>query len=561
MFGSLNYLDGGLIALYFFIVFGLAWWVTIRMKKEHSTEDYFLGGKDLSWFVIGASLFASNIGSEHLVGLAGAGASGEFAAGQFELLAALILILLGWVFVPFYLKSGVFTMPEFLEKRYSTSARNYLSIVSIIGYILTKISLTILAGAIVFEVMGMDFWMGAIITLLSTGIYTILGGLRAVIYTDMLQMFVLIIGSLAITIFGLKALGGWEELEMVIANSSGWEGRDISSSDFFNLWHPADDNKYPWTGIIFGAPILGVWYWCTDQFIVQRVLSARNISHARRGTLFGGFLKILPIFIFVIPGVIAYALAQKGMLTLSKPEDALPGMVNDFLPNGLKGLVLAGLLAALMSSLSSVFNSCSTLFTIDFYKRWRPQSTEGHLVLIGQMSTVVLVALSLAWIPVLRNMLEGGGSFYSILQSIQAYISPPIAAAFLLGLFFKRLNSRGAIWSLWVGFALGVMRLVLEVLISEGLVTFTDGSFGHYITSINFLHYAVLLFLISVIVLIGVSLTAPAHSPEQLKNVTYYYTDNSDQEFKGSNADFWWTIALIIIVILVWIIFSPWGIV
>lgn len=561
MFGSLNYLDGGLIALYFFCVFGLAWWVTVRKKKENSTADYFLGGKDLSWFVIGASLFASNIGSEHLVGLAGAGASGEFAAGQFELLAALILILLGWVFVPFYLKSGVFTMPEFLEKRYSPAARNYLSVVSIIAYILTKISLTILAGAIVFEVMGLDFWLGAILTLLATGIYTILGGLRAVIYTDMLQMFVLVIGSFAITIFGLKALGGWGELEMIIASSSGWEGRGVEPSDFFNLWHPASDDKYPWTGIIFGAPILGVWYWCTDQFIVQRVLSAKNINHARKGTIFGGFLKILPIFIFVIPGVIAYALAQKGMLTLGKPEDALPGMVNDFLPNGLKGLVLAGLLAALMSSLSSVFNSCSTLFTIDFYKRWKPSSSESHLVLVGQMSTVILVALSLAWIPILRGMLEGGGSFYSILQSIQAYISPPIAAAFLLGLFFKRINSRGAIWSLWVGFFLGITRLVLEVLISEGVASFAPGSLGHYITSMNFLHYAILLFVISVIVLIGVSLTAPPHSAEQLKNVTYYYTDNSDQQFNRSSSDFWWTIALLILVALVWIIFSPWGIV
>lgn len=561
MFTQLGGLDIGIIVAYFLVVFLLAAWVTIQERRakanNYGSADYFLGGKNVGWFVIGASLFASNIGSEHLVGLAGSGARGDMVAGQFEVLASLILILLGWLFVPFYIKSGVFTMPEFLEKRYSSSARNYLSIVSIIAYVLTKISLTIFAGALVFEVMGVPFWTGAVIVVVATGVYTIFGGLRAVIYTDMMQMFVLVGGSIAITFFGLKALGGWDGMTQVIQESSAAAG--IESSRFFNLWRPASDPNFPWTGIIFGAPILGVWYWCTDQFIVQRVLSAKDISNARKGTLFGGFLKLLPLFIFIIPGVIAFALAQKNMITMDNPDAALPSMINDFLPSGLKGLVLAGLLAALMSSLSSVFNSCSTLFTIDFYKKYRPNSSEQRLVVVGQIATVVLVAISLAWIPLLQTLLAGS-SFYQVLQSIQAYISPPIAAAFLLGLFIKRINATGAIWALWTGFALGMIRLILEVLKSNNQIAPVDGTLLGLYTNSNFLHFAIFLFVVCSAVMIGMSLTAPQHSDEKLANVTYVKPAKSDQGFNPANRDFWLTMVLIAAVIGLWILFSPWGI-
>lgn len=561
MFASLTSLDIAVVTAYFLVVFILAAWVTIQERKakaqNYGSEDYFLGGRNVGWFVIGASLFASNIGSEHLVGLAGDGARGAFPAGQFELLACLILMILGWVFAPFYIKSGVFTMPEFLERRYSSAARNYLSIVSIIAYVLTKISLTILAGALVFEVMGVPFWVGAFVVVVSTGIYTIFGGLRAVIYTDMLQMFVLVGGSIAITWYGLVALGGWSGMRETV--DAGAQAAGINSEYFFSLWRPHNDPQYPWTGIIFGAPILGIWYWCTDQFIVQRVLSAKNISEARKGTLFGGFLKILPVFIFVIPGVIAFGLAHKGAISMSSPEQALPSIINDFLPSGLKGLVLAGLLAALMSSLSSVFNSCSTLFTIDFYKKWQPNANEKQLVLVGQIATVVLVGISLAWVPILRGMLEGGGSFYQILQSIQAYISPPIAAAFLFGLFFKRLNEKGAIAGLWTGFVLGMSRLLFEVLISEKVLTPSAGSFVDTFVGINFLHYAIIIFVVSTIVMFAVSRTAPAPSAEKLKNVTYE-RPTAGSGFHPSNSDFWLTLLLIVVIIVMWIVFSPLGI-
>ncbi len=549
-------LDFAIIGVYFAAVFALAIWVTVKERRakahNYNSTDYFLGGKNLGWFVIGASLFASNIGSEHLVGLAGSGARGDMPAAQFELLAALVLMILGWVFVPFYLKSGVFTMPEFLERRYSTSARNYLSVVSILAYILTKISITIFAGALVFEVMGMEFWTGAVLVVAATGIYTVFGGLRAVVYTDMMQMFIFLFAAGAITYYGLSALGGWDGMTAAINEGGG------SSAKFFNLWRPMSDPDFPWTGIIFGAPILGIWYWCTDQFIVQRVLSAPNSNEARKGTLFAAALKLLPLFIFVIPGAIAFALAQRGLLNLGgNPDQALPAMITDFLPTGVKGLVLAGLLAALMSSLSSVFNSCSTLFTIDFYKRWRPNAPEKELVFTGQIATVVLVAISLVWIPFMRAMMEGGG-FYKYLQSIQAYISPPIAAAFLLGLFVKRINAKGAIYALWTGFALGLLRLVLEYM--KNTKALVPGSIWDTYASINFLHFAIFLFIVSAIIMVTVSRTAPAYGPEKLKNVTYERTEDHTEAFTFANRGFWITILIIAGVLAIWFIFSPLGI-
>jgi len=494
-------LDWAVVGLYFLAVFVVAFMMTRRESTRSSAEGYFLGGRDSGWFVIGASLFASNIGSEHLVGLAGTAAASGVAVGQFEILASLILLILGWVFVPFYLRSGVFTMPEFLERRYNATARWYLAVISITGYVLTKISVTIAAGGIVFEaLMGIDFWTGALVVVVATGIYTVFGGLRAVLYTDMLQMFVLIGGALAVTIIGLDALGGWGNMY------------EVAGSSFFTLWKPMSDPDFPWTGILLGAPILGVWYWCTDQFIVQRVLSAANIDQARRGTIFGGFLKLLPLFIFVIPGVVAYSLAKQGALQLDTPDQALPALIGTLLPVGLKGLVVAGMLAALMSSLSSVFNSCSTLITWDIYKKLHPAAGERTLVWVGQLSTIALVGLGLLWIPMMKLI---SGQIYQYLQSVQAYISPPIAAVFLLGIFWKRMNSSGAVASLATGFVLGVGRLVAELnkqSLGDGLL--------YWFSDINFLHFAILLFVLCSVVLVLVSFMTPEPDPRQVAGLT-----------------------------------------
>src|SRR5687767_13934298 len=536
--GSLGTADWVVVVGYFVLVFGVAIWATRRQRTAQTTAaGYFLAGRHAGWFIVGASLFASNIGAEHLVGLAGTGAASGVAVGQFEVLASLILLILGWVFVPFYLKSGVFTMPEFLERRYSKGARWYLAIISIIAYVITKISVTIAAGGVVFEaLMGVDFWTGAIVVVIATGLYTVIGGLRAVLYTDLLQTFVLIGGSVVVTLIGLDALGGWDA--MVASAAPG----------FLDMWKPMTDPNFPWTGIAFGAPILGIWYWCTDQFIVQRTLAAHNEDHARRGTIFAGYLKILPLFIFVVPGIVAYALSRSGRIQLAAPDQALPTLVATLLPAGIRGLVVAGLMAALMSSLSSVFNSTSTLVTIDVYKKLRPQSSERQLVIFGQGITAILVGLGLLWIPVMDRI---SGQLYQYLQSVQAYISPPIAAVFLIGILWNRVNAKGAMAALIAGFVLGALRLIAE-LSRDSL----DGLLLSYAT-MNFLHFAVFLFIVCSVILLVVSLATPPPPPEKTEGLTFA----SKRPVESTSNAAWrrkdriLSIVLVVCVLAVWIYF------
>ena len=554
----MNFIDFTIVALYFGLILWIARWAASGTKnKTFSSVDYFLAGKNQGWLVIGASLFASNIGSEIILGVSGAGARAEMPMANFEILASLILILFGWIFVPFYLRSGVYTMPEFLEKRYSRACRDYLSVISVLAYIITKISLIIFAGALVFEVLGIPFWTGAIITVVATGFYTVLGGLKAVIYTDMVQAFVLILGTLVVTFFGLYQLGGWNSLIETLTVAGQTPGNP-SVDQFFNLWRPMEDSDYPWTGMLFGAPILGVWYWCTDQYIVQRALSAKDISNARKGALFAGYLKLLPVFLFFLPGVIAYALMQKGMISfeMSNADQALPALITGFLPNGLKGLAIAGLLAALMSSLSSAFNSSSTLLTIDFYQKYRPQASEKDLVRFGRLATIILVILSLGWIPFMESLM--GGGIFRYLQSVQAYISPPIAAVFLFGLFFKWINARGAIVALWTGFAIGVFRLVTEFMSQEGSLTVMEGSLLEVFLGINFLHFALFLFLFCSALLMVVSKLGNPPIEAALELVTFQ--KNTIPRAKIWSGDMRWTLILIGLVLLLWFIFSPWGI-
>ena len=552
----MNILDVLVITFYLGTIVWIAKWASKpKGDGSFSSADYFLAGKNQGWLVIGASLFASNIGSEIILGVSGAGARGDMPTANFEILAALILILFGWVFVPFYLRSGVYTMPEFLEKRYSPACRTYLSVVSILAYIITKISLIIFSGALIFQVMGVPFWTGAVMIVVATGIYTVLGGLKAVVYTDLLQAFVLILGMFAITAYGLYYIGGWDELITILGNAA-QQGAGPEPKEFFNLWRPSDDTNYPWTGIIFGAPILGIWYWCTDQYIVQRALSAKDEQSARRGALFAGYLKLLPVFVFFIPGVIAYALMQEGLLdySLSNPDQALPALITSFLPSGLKGLAIAGLLAALMSSLASSFNSSSTLITIDFYRKRKPDASEAQLVRFGRIVTVILVFVSLGWIPLMKTLM--GGGIFHYLQSIQAYISPPIAAVFLFGLCFKWINARGAIVALWAGFAIGMSRLVLEFMSKEGVLSVVDGGLISGFLAINFLHFALLLFLICAALLMLVSRMTEPQPLESLRLITFQKSDNN----------FVWTtdhsISMLLVgcVLALWWFLSSWGV-
>jgi len=530
-------LDWIVVGVYFLIIMGIAWW-SMRQRQDSSTE-YFLAGRHVGWFVIGASIFASNIGAEHVVGLAGTAAKTGVAMGMYELHSWLVLVL-GWVFVPFYMRSRVFTMPEFLEKRYSPTARWFLSLTALISYVLTKVAVNVYAGAVVFQVlMGIDFWTGALIILLLTGMYTVVGGLRAVVYTEAMQAVVLIGGSIVVTIAGIMKLGGWGNL------------LSIAGGDHLNLFLPADHPEFPWPGMVLAPPIVGLWYWCTDQYIVQRALAAKNETQARRGSIFASYLKLFPFFIFILPGVMAFALAKSGQLSLDRADMAFPVMVKALLPIGLRGLVVGGLLAALMSSLAAVFNSCSTLFTMDIYKKIRPLSSEKQLVRVGRIATGIVVLTGVLWIPFMKNI---SSELYHYLQSVQSYLGPPIAAVFLLGVFWRRINSRGAVSALVGGFVLGMLRLVAELnkdSLSGWLFQFAN---------VSFLYFCVALFLVSIAIMVVVSLLAPAPTFESIQGLTYATTvaaDRAKSRASWNYRDVALSLIVVVIIVFVLLYFSP----
>ncbi len=533
---NLAWVDLVVIGFYFIIIFAIGFYFS---RREKTSTDYFLAGRHVGWFAIGASLFASNISSEHFIGLAGSGAASGLAVGHFEWLASLILLILGWVFVPFYLRSRVFTMPEFLERRYGSASRWYLTIVSILAYVLTKISVTLFAGGLLLEqVMGWDMFTSAVVMVIATGIYTVAGGLGAVIYTELIQTFVLIGGAVVLTAIGLHEVGGISGLQQAVP------------ADFFHMFKPIDDPDFPWTGIVFGAPILGIWYWCTDQFIVQRVLSAKSIDHARSGTIFAGFLKILPVFILVVPGIIARALYPD-----ITGDQAYPALVTRLLPVGLKGIVVASLLAALMSSLASCFNSSSTLFTMDVYKKWKPASSERQLVMVGRIATTVLVILGILWVPFIKYI---SAQLYIYLQSVQAYISPPIAAVFLLGIFWTGANSKGAMASLLTGLFFGSLRLILELVHKQSPFEWT---ILRWFAEINFLHFAIILFLICTFVLVFVSKLTAAPSRENVQGLTFRYAEaRSAPQAYAHDHPRWRRINIILSGLLVLTMLTLWGV-
>tara|TARA_B100000035_G_scaffold298000_1_gene291320 strand:+ start:1462 stop:3096 length:1635 start_codon:yes stop_codon:yes gene_type:complete len=536
-------LDWFVLLVFFGILGYIIYWVI--NQKQDTSEEYFLAGRNLGWFVIGASIFASNIGSEHIVGLAGTAANSGMVMGHYEL-HSWIILLLGWFFVPFYLNSTVFTMPEFLEKRFSENSRWLLTIITLVSYVLTKVSVTVYAGAVVFEtLMGIEFWSGALLIVLITGCYTIFGGLRAVIFTDALQAFVLIIGSITISIIGLTKIGGWGNLVSSIEPSR------------FNMFLPADHPQFPWVGMVFAPPIIGIWYWCTDQYIVQRVLSASDIHQARKGTIFAGYLKLLPIFMFFIPGLIAYAMSKSGQMSYGSSDQVFPTLVRELLPTGMRGLVAGGLLAALMSSLSSVFNSCSTLFTMDIYKKLNPDASEKKLVLVGRIATGVVVLSGILWIPFMKAV--SGGGLYTYLQSVQAYIAPPIASVFLLGLFWSRINATGAFTALVSGFGAGMIRLGLEINKNS-----LDSSGALYaIADLNFLYFAIVSFVACIFILIAVSMVTNEPDYEKIKGLTYdtmNKDDKPEKELDDYSNDKTHSYVILVILALILIYFSPLGI-
>ena len=517
-------LDWIVIALFFVALIGIIVWV--MRQKQNNAADYFLGGKDATWIAIGASIFASNIGSEHLIGLAGAGASSGMAMAHWEIQGWMILIL-GWVFVPFYTRSMVYTMPEFLEKRFNPQSRTILSVISLISYVLTKVAVTVYAGGLVFQqVFGIDtlwgidfFWIAAIGLVLLTAIYTIVGGMKSVLYTSVLQTPILLLGSLIILVLGLKALGGWDEMMRICSIETVNDYGDTMT----NLIRDNRDPNFPWLGALVGSAVIGFWYWCTDQFIVQRVLSGKNEKEARRGTIFGAYLKLLPVFLFLIPGMIAFAMSHQGIVVngevfrLSTPDAAFPTLVAKLLPAGVKGLIVCGILAALMSSLASLFNSSAALFTIDFYQRFKPDTESKKLVRIGQAATIVIVVLGVLWIPVMRSV---GDVLYNYLQDVQSVLAPGIAAAFLAGILWKRASAQGGMWGLIAGLVIGITRLCAKIYYSNAAVMPGDQNWFKYLFyDVNWLFFCGWMLVFCLLVVVVVSLCTKAPDPEKIKGL------------------------------------------
>jgi SSS family solute:Na+ symporter len=514
-------LDWFVITIYFVLIGFIAWWYG---RHQKDSIDYFLAGRNAGFIAIGASIFTSNIGSEHIVGLAGQGAATGMAMAHWEL-HAWILILLSGLFVPFYYKAGVQTIPEFLEKRFNATARSILSVVSLVAYVFTKVSVTVYAGAIVFQALLPDtfgspenaFWVGAFTTVIITGIYTVFGGMRAIMATATPQAVIILFGAAFITFTGLAKLGGWGELVATVQ----------TNSDQFALWRPLSDPTFPWLGVLIASPIVGIWYWCTDQYIVQRALSAKDLATARRGALFGGLLKVWPVLIFLVPGLIGWALHQKGLIQLPTVTEngtttilgdtVFPTLVSTLLPSGLRGLIVACLLAALMSSLASLFNSSAALFTVDIYEKLRPGKSEKHLVTVGRIATAVVVVAGIAWIPVMKVI--SGGGLYQYLQSVQGYLAPPITAVFLLGVFWKRLNGTGAVWALGGGFLLGMFKLTCQALFGKGKIE--EPAFLAAIGDFNFLYATGVLFVLAAVLMVVGSLLSAPPPPEKVEGLTF----------------------------------------
>jgi SSS family solute:Na+ symporter len=563
-FGGYDWLA---IALYFAMLLGIAAWVV--RKRQDTTADYFLAGRNLPWWIIGASIFASNIGSEHIVGLAGSGAQDGVALAHYELHAWCLLVL-AWVFVPFYARSLVYTMPEFLERRFSVRSRYVLSVVSLVTFVVSKIAVGVFAGGVVFSSLLPEmkltvggyvvdsFWIGSVGTIGLTGLYTALGGMRAVAYNDAAQVIVLIGGSALLTFYGLHVIGGWSEVRRLCGSEMLNLWKPISPPGVVSTWAPvmetnADgaltrqawyfNGNFPWPGMLICAPIIGLWYWCTDQYIVQRVLGAPNERVGRRGSIFAAFLKLFPVYLFIVPGLICFALAKSGKIpelasmvsadgkpVAAATQAAFPLMVKYLLPEGLRGIVVAGLLSALMGSLAGVFNACSTLFTVDLYQKWRPKASQKELVRTGRLATSACVVLGLAWIPVIR----GAHGLYGYLQAVQSYLAPPIFVVFFLGVFWRRANARGCFWALVGGFALGALRMLIDTPVSLEMQRvaggYRHGSFLWVMNNINFQYFSVLITAVSALVLVGVSLASAAPDAAQIQGLTFATLSDSDRE-------------------------------
>ncbi|NXI02936.1 SC5AA protein, partial [Pachycephala philippinensis] len=526
------------VVVYFSLNVGVGIWSSCRVNRN-TVSGYFLAGRDMAWWPIGASLFASSEGSGLFLGLAGTGAAGGIAVAGFEWNATYALLALAWVFVPVYISSGIVTMPEYLQRRFGGERiRMYLSSLSLLLSIFTKISTDLYSGALFVQVcLGWDLYLSTVLMLVVTGLYTIAGGLAAVIYTDALQTLIMVLGAIVLAVKAFNEVGGYPNLEeaylkavpsKIVPNTT----CHLPRADAMHLFRDPVSGDLPWTGMTFGLSIMATWYWCTDQVIVQRSLSAKNLSHAKAGSILASYLKMLPLFLIIMPGMISRVLYPDSVACVD-PEEctrvcgaavgcsniAYPKLVVELMPSGLRGLMIAVMMAALVSSLTSIFNSSSTLFTMDIWRKLRPRAGDRELLLVGRVVTVVLVALSMVWIPILQS--SSGGQLYVYIQAVTSYLAPPVTAVFILAVFWPRANEQGAFWGLMAGLALGLARMGLELAHPTPLCGVPDQR-PWLLADVHYLHFAVLLATVTAAIVVGGSLLTPPVPPAQLKDLTWW---------------------------------------
>ncbi|CAB4009905.1 sodium glucose cotransporter 5-like [Paramuricea clavata] len=551
---------GDWLVIAFYFVFTICIGLVAKFRKgkrgtEETAEGYFLAGRTLTWWMVGGSLFASNIGGTHFVGIAGDGAATGIAVVAYEWQASWILLLLGYVFVPIYLKGGVFTMPEYLKNRYkSTAIQLFMTVVALVSYVFTKISVDIYAGSLYFrEATGTNIYISAVIILAITALYVILGGLEAVTYTDVLQCSIMLIGAVILTIMGFNEIGGidalWDKFPLVAGHYSNnltlptnvstnvSIDAPINASNCYtvtpywaNMFRPIDDPDYPWLGLWLSLPIIGIWYWCTDQVIVQRTLASKSLAHAKGGTILAGFLKVIPMFIMVMPGMISRILYPDSVgcsdaktcekacgNELGCSNEAYPKLVFNLLPSGLTGLMMAVMIAAVMSSLSSVYNSCSTIFTVDIWQYIRPRAGEREKLIVGRLVVVSLVGLGVVWLPFIDS--GSGSRLFKYIQTIQALLGSPIMAVFSIGILWPRANGWGGLGGLVFGTILGVVRFITEYVYPAPKCGEVDDRPGF--VSMNFMYFGVILFVATAVVIIVLSLLTAPIPKEELAGLTW----------------------------------------
>ncbi|XP_046872527.1 sodium/glucose cotransporter 4 [Hypomesus transpacificus] len=530
--------DIAVVVVYLLLVMAVGIWSSVRANRG-TVGGYFLAGRSMTWWPIGASLMSSNVGSGLFIGLAGTGAVGGIAVGGFEWNAVWMLVALGWIFVPVYISSGVVTMPEYLRKRFGGQRiRIYISVLSLILYIFTKISTDIFSGALFIQMsLGWDLYLSIVVLLIVTAVYTIAGGLTAVIYTDAFQTVVMVVGAVILMFIAFDRVGWYKGLleqyplavpAVTVPNTT----CHLPRPDAFHLFRDARTGDLPWPGLMLGLSVLAIWVWCTDQVIVQRSLSAKSLSHAKGGSILGGYLKVLPMFFVVMPGMISRSLFPDEVGCVD-PEECLricgasvgcsniayPKLVVELMPVGLRGLMMAVMIAALMSSLTSIFNSSSTLFTMDIWQRARPHASENELMVVGRVFILFLVVLSILWIPIIQS--ANSGQLFDYIQAITSYLAPPITTVFLLAIFWPRANEQGAFWGLMAGLVVGAVRMVMEFAYSTPSCGQVD-SRPALLRDVHYLYFALILLAFTALVIAAVSLCTPPIPKEHLHRLTWW---------------------------------------